>query len=169
MANSWGKVETVRDRFSFLGLKITADGDWIHEIKKCLLLGIKPMTNLDSILKSSRDITSLTKVHIVKAMVFPVVMYGYENWTIKKAESQRFDAFELWYWRRLKSPLDCKIKPVNLKGNQSWIFTGRTDAEAEVLIFWPSDVKNWLTGKDTDAGKDWRQEEKGATEDEMVV
>ena len=92
-------VETVAD-FIFLGSKITADGDHSHEIKRCLLLGRKVMTNLDSILKG-RDITLSTKVHLVKAMVFPVVMYGYESWTIKKAESRRIDAFELWCWRRL--------------------------------------------------------------------
>ena len=92
-------VETVAD-FIFLGSKITADADCSHEIKRCLLLGRKVMTNLDSILKS-RDITSLTRVHLVKAMVFPVVMYGCESWSIKKAECQRIDAFELWYWRRL--------------------------------------------------------------------
>ena len=92
-------VETVRD-FIFGGSKITADGDCSHEIKRCLLLGRKVMTNLDSILKS-RDITLPTKVHLVKAMVFPVVMYGCESWTIKKTECQRIDAFELWYWRRL--------------------------------------------------------------------
>ena len=92
-------VETVAD-FIFLGSKITADGDCSHEIKRRLLLGRKAMTNLDSILKS-RDITLPTKVHLVKAMVFPVVMYGYESWTVKKAECQRIDAFELWCWRRL--------------------------------------------------------------------
>ena len=92
-------VETVAD-FVFLGFKITADGDYSHEIKRCLLLGRKVMTNLDSILKS-RDITLSTKAHLVKAMVFPVVMYGCESWTIKKAEHQRIDAFELWCWRRL--------------------------------------------------------------------
>ena len=105
--------ETVRD-FIFWGSKITADGDCSHEIKRHLLLGRKAITNLDSILKS-RDITLLTKVHPVKAMVFPIVMYGYESWTIKKAERQRVDAFELWF----ESPLDCKeIQPVHLKGNQ---------------------------------------------------
>ena len=93
------RVETVSD-FIFLGYKITADGDYNHEIKRCLLVRRKVMTNLDSIFKS-RDITFPTKVHPVKAMVFPVVMYGYENWTIKKAEPQRIDAFELWCWRRL--------------------------------------------------------------------
>ena len=92
-------VETVSD-FIFLGSKITADGDCSHEIKRCLLLGRKVMSNLDSILKS-RDINLPTKVHLVKAMVFPVVMYGCESWTVKKAEHQRMDAFELWYWRRL--------------------------------------------------------------------
>ena len=92
-------METVTD-FIFLGSRITADGDCSHEIKRCLLLGRKAMTNLHSILKS-RDITLLTKVHIVKTMVFPVVMYGCESWTIKKAECQRIDAFELWCWRRL--------------------------------------------------------------------
>ena len=126
------------------------------------------MTNLDSILKS-RDITLPTRVCLVKAMVFPVVMYGCEHWTIKKAEHSRLDAFELWCWRRLLSPLDCKeIQPVHPKGNQSLIFIGRTDVEAETPIFWPPSVKSLLIWKDPDAGKDWRQEEKGTTEDEMV-
>ena len=102
-------------------------------------------------------------------MVFPVVMYGCESWTVKKAERRRVDAFELWCWRRLKSPLDCKeIQPVNPKGNQSWILIGRTDAEAETPVLWPPDAKSWLVWKDPDAGKDWRWEEKGTTEDEMV-
>ena len=124
-------METVRD-FISLGSKITADGNCSHEIKRRLLLGRKAMTNLDSILKS-KDITLPTKVHLVKAMVFPVVMYGWESWTIKKAECQRIAAFELWCWRRLlESPLDCKeIQPVHPKGNQSWIFIGGTDDEAE--------------------------------------
>ena len=121
------------------------------------------MTNLDSILKS-RDITLPPKVHLVKAMVFPVVMYGCESWTIKKAEHRRIDAFELWCWRRLlKSPLGCKeIQPVHSKGDQSWVFIGRTDAKAETPILWPPHVK------DPDAGRDWGQEEKGTTEDEMA-
>ena len=111
-------VETVTD-FIFWGSKISADGDCSHEIKRHLLLGRKAMTNLDSILKS-RDIILLTKVHLVKATVFPVVMYGCESWTIKKVEHRRTDAFELWCWRRLESPLDCKeIQPVHPKGNQS--------------------------------------------------
>ena len=149
MANRWGNWQT----FCFLGSKITADGDCSHEIKRRLLLGRKAMTNLDSIFKS-RDITLPIKVCLVKAMVFPVVMYRCESWTIKKAECQRIAAFELWCWRRLASPSDNKeIKPVNPKGNQPWIFSGRTDAEAEVPIFWPPDSKSWLTGKDPYAGK----------------
>ena len=126
-------VETVAN-FILLGSKITADGDCSHEIKRCLLLGRKVMTNLDSILKS-RDITLSTKIHLIKAMVFPVVMYGRETWTIKKAEHRRIDAFE--------SPLDCKeIQPVHPKGDQSLVFIGRTDVEAETLILWPPDVKS---------------------------
>ena len=106
------------------------------------------MTNLDSILKST-DITLPTKVRLVKAMVFPVVMYGCESWTIKKAECRRIDAFELWCWRRLlRVPLDCKeIQPVHPKGHQSWVFIGRSDVEAETPILWPPDEKSWLTGE----------------------
>ena len=153
--------ETVRDFIWGGGSKITADGDCSHEIKKRLLLGRKAMTNLDSIFKS-RDITLPTKVHLVKALVFPVVMYGCES-----AEHRRIDAYELWCWRRLLRVLDCKeIKPVNPKGNQSLISIGRTDAEA--LILWPSAAKSRLIRKDSDAGKDKRQEKKGMTEDEMV-
>jgi len=163
-------VETVTD-FIFLVSKITAGGDCSHEIKRHLLLGRKVMTNLDSILKS-RDITlsMSTKVHLVKAMVFPVVMYGCESWTVKKAERRRIDAFwTVVLEKTLESPLDCKeIQPVPPKGNQSWIFIGRTDVEAETPVLWPPHVKSWLIGKDPDAGKDWRQEEKGMTEDEMV-
>ena len=100
------------------------------------------MTNLDGILKS-RDFTLPTQVHLVKAMIFPVVMYGCESWTITKAECQRIDAFELWCWRTLESPLDCKeIQPVHLKGDQSWMFTGRTDVKAETPKLWPPDVKS---------------------------
>ena len=166
---SWqidGKTMETVIHFIFLGSKITADGDCSHEIKRCLLLGGKAVTNLDSILKS-RDIILLTKVRIVKGMVFPVVMYGCESWTIKKAEHWRTDAFEPWCWRRLESALDSKeIQTVHPKGNQSWIFIGRVDAEVPIL--WPPDVKNWLIGKDPDARKDWRLEEKRRTEDEMV-
>ena len=141
--------------FIFLGSKITADGDWSHEIKGHLLLGRKIMTNLDSILKS-RDIPLSRKVHLVKAMVFPVVMYGCESWTIKKAKHRRIYVFELWCWRTLfESPLGCKqTQPVHPKGGQPWVFIGRTDAEAETAILWPLDEKSWLIGKDPDAGKD---------------
>ena len=133
-------METVTD-FIFGGSKYTAADDCSHETKRHLLLGRKVMTNLDSILKS-RDITLPTKVRLVKTMVFPVVMYGCESWTIKKAECQRIDAFELLHWRRLEGLLDCKkIQPVHPKGDQSWVFIGRTDAEAETPILWPPDVK----------------------------
>ena len=110
-----------------------------------------------------------TKVRLVKAMVFPVAMYGCESWTIKKAECRRIGAFEQVLEKTFESPLDCKeIQPVHPKGNQSRIFIGRTHAEAETPILWPPDVKNGLIWKDLDAGKDWRWEEKGMTEDEMV-
>ena len=148
-------METVRD-FIFLGSKITADGDCSHEIKRCLLLGRKFMTNLDSVLKS-RDITLPKKVHLVKALVFPVVVYGCKSWTIKKTECQRIDAFKLVLEKALESPLNIKeIQPVHPKGNQSWIFIGRTDTEAETSILWPPNAKNWIIWKDPDAGKDWR-------------
>ena len=103
-------------------------------------------------------------------MVFPIVVYGCESWIVKKAGSWRMDAFEVWCWRwLLKVPLDCKkTKPVDPKGNQPWIFTGKTDAKVEAPILWPPNVKSWLVRKDPDAGKDWRKEEKGMTEDEMV-
>ena len=154
-------MERVRD-FILGGSKITA-----AMTLRCLLLGKKVMTNLDSILKSN-DITLLTKILIVKAMVFPVVIYGCESWTIKKSGHWKFGAFELWCWRKILSPLDCKeIKPVNPNANQSWTFIGRADAEAETPILWSPDVKNRLTGKDLHAGKVWRQE-KGTTKDEVV-
>ena len=135
-------VEMVSD-FIFWGSKITADGDCSHEIKRCLHLGRKVMTNLDSIFKG-RDVTLQTKVHLVKAMAFPVVTYGCESWTVKKAQCRRIDAFELWCWRRLlRVPWDCKeIQPVHSKGYQPWVFLGRTDAEAETPIFWPAHVKS---------------------------
>ena len=135
-------VATVSD-FTFGGSKIIADGDCNHEIKRCLLLGRKVMTNLDSILKS-RDVTLPTKVHLVKAMVFPVVMYGCESWTVRQAERRRIDAFELWCWRRLlESLLDCKkIQPVHSEGDQPWDFFGRNDAKAETPVLWPPHVKS---------------------------
>ena len=173
------------------------------------------MINLDSILKS-RDTTLATNICVVKAMVFPIVMYGCESWNTKKAESWRIDAFELWCWRRLlrvpwtakrsnqsilkeispdysleglmlklklqyfghltdslkktlEIPLGCKkIQPVHPKGNQSWIFIGRSNVEAEAPMLWPPNAKNWQIWKHPDARKDWRWEEKGTTEDEMV-
>ena len=164
MQKHWTQWETL----FWGGSKVTADDDCSHEIKRCLLLGRKAMTDLDSILKS-RDTTLPTKVHLVKTMVFPVVMYGCESWTIKKAEHQRINAFELLCWRRLLRVPCCKeIQPVHAKGNQSWVFIGRTDAEPEAPIIWPPDVKNWLLRKDSDAGTDWRQEENVPTEDKMV-
>ena len=128
-------VETVSD-FILGGSTITADGDCSHEIKRCLLLGRKVMTNLDSIFKS-RDITLTTKVRLVKTMVFPVVMYGCESWTVKKAECRRIDAFELWCWRRL-----LRVQPVHSKGDQSWVFFGRNDAKAETPVLWPPYAKS---------------------------
>ena len=160
-------METVRD-FIFLGSKITANGDCSHEIKRRLLLGRKTMTNLDSILKS-RDITLPTKVHLFKAMVFPVVMYGCESWTIKKAELRRIDAFELWRWRRL-----LRVPWTARRSNQfilKEISPGRS-LEGLMLklklqsfghLMWRTDSL-----EKTDSGKDWRREEKGTTEDEMV-
>ena len=131
----WEKLETMRD-FIFLGSIITVEGDCCHEIKRCLLLGRNAMTNLDSILKR-RDITLPTKSRLVKAMVFPVVMYGCECWTIKKAECRRIDAFELWCWRRL-----LRVPWTARRSNQSILKEiGRTDAEAETPILWPPDAK----------------------------
>ena len=164
----WERMETVTD-FIFFS-KITADDDCSHEIKRCLLLGRKIMTNLDSILKS-RDIILSTKAHLVKVMVFPVVMCGYESWTIKKAEHWRMDAFELCCWRRL-----LRVPWTARRSNQSILKEISPEYSLEGLMLklklqylWPPDVKNWLTEKDSDAGKDWRQEQKGMTEDEMVV
>ena len=135
--------------------------DCSHKIKRRLLLARKAMTKLDSVLKS-RDNTLLTNICIVKAMFFPVVMYTCESWAIMKAECQRIDGFELWCWRSKE------IKPSILKGNQPWIFIGRTHAEAETPILWPPDARNWCTGTDPDAGKGWKWEQMGMTEDEMV-
>ena len=165
MGKQWKQWETLL----LGGSKITADGDCSHEIKRCLLLGRKAVTNLNNILKS-RDVTLLTKVHLVKAMVFPVVYVWI--WELDYKESGAPKNWCVWtsmLEKTLESPLDCKeIQPVQPKGDQSWLFIGRTEAEAEAPILWPPDAKSWLTGKDPDAGKDWRQEEKGATEDKMV-
>ena len=134
-------VETVSD-FIFFGSKITADGDCSHEFKRRLLPGRKVMTNLDSILKS-RDITLPTKVHLVKAMGFPVVMCGCESWAVKKAECRRIDAFELLCWRRLlRVPWTARRSSWSIQKDQSWVFIGRTDAKAETPVLWPPDEKS---------------------------
>ena len=168
MANSWGNNGN-SDRLYFLGSKITADGDYSHEIRRHLLLGRKVMTNLDSILKS-RDITLPTKVCPVKAMFFSSSHVW--MWELDYKESW---APKSWCFctvvleKTLDSPLDFKeIHPIHPKENQSWIFIGRTDAEAETPVLWPPDAKRWLIGKDPDAEKDLRQKEKGLAEDEMV-
>ena len=161
-----GETMDIKTDFIFLVSKITGDGDCSHEIKKRLLLGRKATTNLDSILKS-RDITLPTKVHLF--IVSPVVMCGCESWTIKKADRQRIDALNCGVGQDSWEPLGHQGDlPVNPKGNQSWILIGKPDAEAETAILWPPGEKNWLIWKDPDAGKDWRQEKKGMTEDEMV-
>ena len=135
------RVEAVLD-FILGGSKITADGDCSHEIKRRILLGRKVMTNLDSIFKS-RCIILPTKFCLVMAMVFPVVMYGCESWTVKKAECQRIDAFELRCWRRLESPWDCKeIQPVHSDGDQPWDFFGRNDAKTETPVPRPPHEKS---------------------------
>ena len=161
-------METVTD-FIFGCSKITADGDCSHEIKRHLPLGRKAVTNLESILKS-RDITLPTKAHLVKAMIFPVVMYGCESWTIKKAEWQRIDSFELWCWRRLlRVPWTAKISDQSILKEISpeYSLEGLM-LKLKLPILWPPDAKNWLIWKDLDSGKDWRQEEKGMTEDKIV-
>ena len=159
-------METMTD-FIFLGSKITEDHDCNHEIERCLLLGGKVMTNLNSILKS-RDITLPTKVCLVKDMVFS--SSNVWMWELDYKESWALKSWCFWtvvLEKTLESPLDCKeIQPVHPKGDQSCVFIGRTNAEAETPILWPPHAKNWLTGKDPDAGKDWRWE-KGTTEDEM--
>ena len=154
-------VETVTN-FILEGSKITADGDCSHDIKRCFLLG-KVMTNLDSILKSNKSPSS-QNYGLSSSHVWMWELDYKESWTLKN-----------WcFWtvvleKTLESPLDSKlIQPVHPKGNQSWIFIGKTDAEAETPILWPPDVKSWLIWKDPDAGKDWRRNEKGMTEDEMV-
>ena len=165
MGNRWGNSV----RLYFLGSKITADSDCSHAIKRRLLLGRKVMTNLDGILKG-RDITLPTKAHLVKAMVFPVIMYGCESWTVKKAEHQRIEAFELWCWRRL-----LRVPWTARRSNQSILkeISPGISLEGMMLklklqsfghLMWLS----WLIGKASDAGRDWGQEEKGTTEDEMA-
>ena len=156
-------VETMSD-FISLGSKITANGDCSHEIKRCLLLGRKVMTNLDNILKS-RHITLPTNVHLVKVMVF----FSSHVWMRELDYKESWAPKDWCFWtvvleKTLESPLDYKgIQPVHPKGEQSWVFIGRTDIEAETPITWPPDVKSWLIWKDLDAGKDWRWEEKVTT------
>ena len=158
---------TVSD-FIFLGSKITVDGDCKHEIKRCFLLGRKAVTNLDYVLKS-RDITLSTKIHIVKAMVFPVVIYRCDAGKVNRLSQGRIDAFKLCCQRRLlRVSYSKEIKSVNPKGNHIWIFIGKTDPKAEGAILWPPNAKGWLTRIDPDAGNDWKQAEKGTTEDKMV-
>ena len=164
MANRWGNSEN-RDRLYFGSSKITADGDCSHEIKRCLLLGRKDMTNLDSILKS-RDIVD-------KGLFSQSCGFSSSHVWMWELDYKESWAPKNWcFWnvvleKTLESPLDCKeIQPVHPEGNQSWIFIWRTDAETEASILWPHDAKNWLTGKDHDDRQDWRQEEKGTTEDE---
>ena len=167
MANRWGNNGN-SDRQYLLGSKITADVDCSQVIKRCLLLGRKDMTNLDSILKS-RDITLPTKVQKSKVWFFSSHVW---IWELDYKESWALKNWSFWtvvLEKTLESPFDCKkIKQVNPKGNRSWIFIGRTDAEAETPILWPPGVKNRFIRKDPDAGKDWRQKEKGMTEDETV-
>ena len=149
MANRRGKVEAVTD-FVFLGSKITVNSDCSHEIRRCLLLGRKAVTNLDSVLKS-RDITLATKVHRVKVVDFPVVLYRCESWTIKKAEHQKIGASEFWDpWR---IPWTARSNQSILKEINAEYFIGRTDTEAEAPIFWLPHRKSWLIRKDPDLGK----------------
>ena len=157
MGKQWKQWQTI-----FLGSKSTADGERSHEIKRRLLTGRKAMTNLDSILKS-RDITLPAKFHLVKPMIFPVVNVW--MWELDYKEGWAPKNWCFWMVvleKTLESPMDCQeIKSVNPKGNQSRIFTGRTDAKAEVPILWPPNAKNWLIRKDPDAGKVWRWGRRG--------
>ena len=162
------KMETVRD-FIFLGSKITADSDCGHEIKRCLILGWKAMTNLDSTLKKQRHHFA-DKGLYSQSYIFPVVLYVCESWTLKQAKQQRIDAFKLWYWRRLlRVPWkarwlnQCILKEINLEYSLEGLML-----KLKLLILWPPNVKSWLMGKDSDPGKDWKQKDMGTAEDEMV-
>ena len=167
MANRWGNSgNSVRLYFGVF--KITTDGDCSHEIKRCLLLGRKAMTNLNHILKNR---------HCFATKGPSSQGYGFSSGHVWMLELDHEESWALKNWcfwtvvleKTLESLLDCKeIQPVHSKGDQSWVFIGRTDAKAEIPIRWPPHVKNWLIGKDSDAGRDWGQEEKGTTEDEMV-
>ena len=159
MGKQWKQWQAI-----FLGTEITADGDCSHKIKRHLLLGRKAIINLDSILKS-RDITLPTKVRLVKTMVFPAVMYRCESWTIKKAEHRRIDAFELWCWRRLlRGPWTARRSNQSILKEINPEYSLEALIEAEAPVLWTPDVNSWLIGKDPDAGKGWRREEKGTTE-----
>ena len=169
MAKRWGRKGNSDRLFILLGSKITADGDSSHEIKRCLLLGRKAMINLDSILRSICLIFSDKGLYNQS--------YGFSSshvcvWELDYKESWALKNWCFWtvvLQKTLESPLDFKeIQTIHPKGNQSWIFIGRTDAKAETPILWPPHAKSWLIGKDPDAGRDWGQEEKGMTEDEMV-
>ena len=166
MVNKWGNSGNSVRLYFLGGSKINADGHCSNEIKRCPLIRRKAMSNLDSIFKST-DVTLLTKACLAKAMVF--FSSHVQMWEFDHKESWAPKNWCFWtvvLEKTLESPLDCKeIKPIHPKGNQSWIFIGRTDAEAEAPILWPPDVKNWLIWKDPDAGKDWRQEK--GTEDKM--
>ena len=165
MANRYGKMKTVT-YFIFLGSKITADGYCSHQSH--LLLGRKAMTKLHSIL-ISRDITLPTKVHLVKGMLFPVVVYGCQSWTIKKAEHRRTDAFELWCWRRLlRVPWTARISNQSILNEIGPEYSLEGVMLKLKLQYFSHLMKNWLIEKDPDTGKDWRQEEKGSTEDELI-
>ena len=166
MANRWGKNGNWQNLFSWAPKSL-------QTVTTAMVLkdgcpGRKATTNLESIFKS-RDIILPTKFHIIKAMVFQGVMYRCESWAIKKTEHWRTDAFEMWGWRRLlRVPWKARRSNQSILKEINPIFIGRTDAEAEAPVLWPPDAKSQLIGKDPDARKDWRQEEKGVTEDEMV-
>ena len=168
MANRWGKLETMSDFISWAPKSM-----WIVNVAMKLKDTCSLEEKLWQISKNQRHHFANKGVYS-QSYGFSSIMYGCENWTIKKVECQRTDASQLWYWRRLlKVPVFKEIKPVNPKGNQSWIFIGRTDAEAETPLLWPPDAKSWLIGKDPDAlrqigWKDWRQKEKEVAEDEMI-
>ena len=166
MGNRWETVETLSD-FNFGDSKVTEDGDCSHKIIRCLLLERKVTPNLDSLLKNI-DIALPTKFRQLKAMVFPVVMYGCENWTVKKAECRRIDAFEMWCWRRLlRFPWTARrsnqliLKETKISPSETWVFIGKTNAKAETPILWPPHVKSWPIEKDSDAGRDWGRRRKG--------
>ena len=163
MGKQWRQWQT-----TFLGSKITADGDHSHEIKRHLLLGRKAMTNLECVKKQRHYFVD--KGPSSQSYGFPVVMYGCKSWDYKESWVPKNWCFwTVMLEKTLERPLDCKeIQPVHPKGNHSWIFIVRTDAEAETSTLWPPDAKIWLIWKDPDAGKDWGQEEKRMTEDEMV-